>query len=126
MDQAEKEALIRELDQQREDLSNRYNGLRVELDLAYQLRLSVKKHPKRWAAAAAGVTFLGMRLLRSKKVIYEDQRENRSLLFRTGKLVFNLARPTLTTIALNYARKYAEAHLHPEQENSMLGGPPQK
>ena len=39
MDQAEKEALIRELDQQREDLSNRYNGLRVELDLAYQLRL---------------------------------------------------------------------------------------
>ena len=126
MDQAEKEALIRELDQQREDLSNRYHGLRVELDPAYQLRLSVKKHPKRWAAAAAGVTFLGMRLLRSKKVIYEDQRKNRSLLFRTGKLVFKLARPTLTTMALNYARKYAEAHLHPEQENSMLGGPPQK
>jgi hypothetical protein len=126
MDKAEKEALIRELDQQRGDLSDRFDGLRVELDLAHQLRLSVKKHPKRWAAAAAGVTFLGMRLLRSKKVIYEDHQKNRSLLFRTGKLVFNLARPALTSIALNYARKCAEVHLHPEQANSMLGDPPQK
>jgi hypothetical protein len=126
MDQAKKAALIKDLDQQRSDLSARYRGLRRELDLAYQLRLSVKRHPKRWAAAAAGITFLGMRLLRSKKVIYKDQQKNRSLLFRTGKLVFNLARPALTTMALNYARKYAEAHLHREQENSMLGGPPQK
>ncbi|MDG2399738.1 MAG: hypothetical protein P8M04_04125 [Akkermansiaceae bacterium] len=126
MDQAKKAALIKDLDQQRSDLSARYRGLRGELDLAYQLRLSVKRHPKRWAAAAAGITFLGMRLLRSKKVIYKDQQKNRSLLFRTGKLVFNLARPALTTMALNYARKYAEAHLHREQENSMLGGPPQK
>lgn len=114
MDQAKKEALIKELNQQRNDLSDGYHGLRMELDLAYQLRLSVKRHPKRWAVAAAGITFLGIRILRSKKVIYKDQRKNRGLLFRMGKLVFNLARPALTTMALNYARKYAEGHLHQE------------
>ena len=126
MDQARKEALTKELDQQRGDLSGRYHGLREELDLPRQLRLSVKKHPKRWAAAAAGTAFLGMRLIRGKKVIYKDQRKKRGVIFRTANLAFNLARPALTTIALNYAREYAEAYLHPEQENSMLGGPPQK
>lgn len=114
MDQAKKEALIKELDQQRNDLSDGYHGLRMELDLAHQFRLSVKRHPKRWAVAAAGITFLGIRILRSKKVIYKDQRKNRGPLFRLGKLVFNLARPALTTMALNYARKYAEGHLHQE------------
>jgi hypothetical protein len=126
MDQAEKEALSKELDLQRDDLSDRYHALRMELDLAHQIRLSVKSHPKRWAAAAAGITFIGMRLLRRKKVIYKDPQKNHGLLFRTGKLVFKLARPALTSMALNYARKYAEVHLHPEQANSMLGGPPQK
>ena len=126
MDEAAKKALIRELDQQRDNLFGGYHRLRGQLDLAYQLRLSVKRNPKRWTAVAAGITFLGMRLLRSKKVIYKDQRKKRGLIFRTGKLVFNLAHPAVTTMALNYARKYAEAHLRTEQPNSMLGGPPQK
>jgi hypothetical protein len=126
MEQGRKEALVKELDQQRGNISHRYQDLRKRLDLVHQLRLSVKKHPKRWAAAAAGTTFLGMRVLRSKKVIYKGAPKKRGLLFRTSKVAFNLARPALTTMALNYARAYAEAHLDPERENSMLGGPPQK
>jgi len=126
MDQAGKKALIEKLDQQRSNLFDHYRGLRRELDPTHQLRLSLRKHPKRWAVAAAGTAFLGMRLFGSKKVIHKGQGKKRGLLFRTGKLAFNLARPTLTTIALNCARKYAEGHFHPEQENSMLGGPPQK
>jgi hypothetical protein len=126
MDQAGKKALIEKLDQQRSNLFDHYRGLRRELDPTHQLRLSLRKHPKRWAVAAAGTAFLGMRLFGSKKVIHKGQGKKRGLLFRTGKLVFNLARPTLTTIALNCAREYAEGHFHPEQENSMLGGPPQK
>ena len=126
MDQARKKALIEKLDQQRSNLFDHYRGLRRELDPTHQLRLSLRKHPKRWAVAAAGTAFLGMRLFGSKKVIHKGQGKKRGLLFRTGKLAFNLARPTLTTIALNCAREYAEGHFHPEQENSMLGGPPQK
>ena len=126
MDQARKKALAKELDKQRGGLSSCYHGLREELDLPRQLRLSVKKHPKRWAAAAAGIAFLGMRLIRSKTVIYKDQRNKRGLIFRTAKFAFNLARPALTTIALNYVRQYAQAFLHTEEQNSMLGGPAQK
>ena len=126
MDQARKEALSEQLDQQRKVLSSRYSGVKQGLDLGHQIKQSLKRHPGRWAAAGAGTGLLALRLLRRKKVIYQDLRKRRGLILRSGSLLFKLARPALTTVALKYARDYLETRLEHDPDNSMLGGPPQK
>lgn len=44
----------------------------------------------------------------------------------TGKLIFTLARPALTSLAFKKAQEHLETHLKNFSGNSMLGDPSQK
>ena len=121
-----KKALVAELDLQRPRISEGLDSLKRELSPGYLLKQSVRKHPGRWAGGSAGAAFLIMRLLRSRKTTSNDRSKKRGLWLRTGKLVFNLARPTLTAFVLKQAQEYAEAKIGHHPDNSMLGGSPQK
>jgi hypothetical protein len=126
MAQSRKEELIREIRQQREDLSARCENLRQELEPGRQIRLSLHKHPLRWALSAGGTAFLLARLVRRRPVVCSKHRRRGGLLFGTARLAFNLARPTLTAMALKKLQQQLESRFHPNPGNSMLGGPLQK
>lgn len=122
----QKKALVAQLDQQRHLLFKDLQSVKRELSPGRKLKQSVQKHPARWAAGAAGVAFLGARLLRSKKVVYTDGAKKSGFIMGIGKLAFNLSRPALTAFAIKQVQDYAEARLGQNPANSMLGGPPQK
>lgn len=126
MAQSRKEALIREIRQQREDLAARCDSLRQQLEPGRQIRLSLHKHPLRWAVSAGGTAFLLARLARRRPVVCSKHRRGGGVIWGTARLVFNLARPPLTAMALQKVQKYLESRFHPNPGNSMLGGPPQK
>ncbi len=126
MAQSRKEELIREIRQQREDLVARCESLRQELEPGRQIRLSLHKHPLRWALSAGGTALLFARLARRRPVVCSKHRRRGGLLLATARLAFNLARPTLTAMALQKVQKHLESRFHPNPGNSMLGGPPQK
>ena len=121
-----KKALVGELELQRPRISKGLESLKRELHPVHQLKKSVRKHPGRWATGSAGAAFLTMRLLRSKKIISKARSKKRGILLKTGKLIFNLARPTLTAFVLKQAQEYAETKIGHHPDNSMLGGSPQK
>jgi len=126
MAQSRKEELIREIRQQREDLATRCESLRQELAPARRIRLSLHKHPLRWALSAGGSAFLLTRLVRRRPAVCSKHRRRGGLLFGTARLAFNLARPTLTAMALKKLQQQLESRFHPNPGNSMLGGPLQK
>ncbi len=126
MAQSRKEALIREIRQQREDLAARCESLRQQLEPGRQIRLSLHKHPLRWAVSAGGTAFLLARLARRRPVVCSKHRRGGGVILGTARLVFNLARPPLTAMAVQKVQKYLESRFHPNPGNSMLGGPPQK
>lgn len=121
-----KEVLIEKLALKRSELSRSRTSLERELSLSTQLRKSMIAHPGRWAAAGAGTAFMIARAFRSKTIIQTEGGKKHGLIFRTIKLAVSLARPALTTLAIKYARDYVEARFGPFEDNSMLGGPPQK
>jgi len=121
-----KKALVAEMDLQRLRISADFKSVKRQLHPGHQFKQSLHKHPGRWAAGSAGVAFVTLRLLRSRKVISNNRSKKRGLLLRTGKLIFNLARPALTAFVLKQAQEYAEGKIGPDPDNSMLGGPPQK
>jgi|TARA_B110000914_G_scaffold153887_1_gene135043 hypothetical protein len=126
MAELQKKALIEQLALQRSEMTTTCDALQRELSLSHQLGESLRNHPGQWAAAGAGTAFLLARLARRKKIIYTDEKGKHGVIFRTSKLIFSLARPALTTFALKYAKDYLEAHFGPFDDNSKLGGSPQK
>ncbi len=126
MAKPQKKSLVKLLDLQRSDLMTSHDALQRELSLSHQLGKSVRNHPGAWAAAGTGTAFLLARLVRRKNVIFKNGEKKRGLILRSGKLIFSMARPALTTFALKYAKDYLEARFGPFDDNSMLGGPPQK
>ena len=123
-----KEELVAQLDQLRERLTAQSQSLRTQLSPGFQLKNSLQRHPGKWMAASAGTAFFAMRLLKRRKAIQKAGGKKRSLLARSGIAAFKLARPALTTLAIKHLRDFAEIKygFPPTEDNSMLGGPPQK
>lgn len=126
MGEGNKELLVERINNQRSKLSSSGKALHSELNLAYQLKQSVRNHPKRWVVGGIVSAFVLSSLLRRKKVIYKDRSRKGGLIRRTCRAAFFLARPTLTAVAVKKARDYAEDRLGPLADNSMLGDPSQK
>jgi hypothetical protein len=126
MARSRKEELILELQEQREDLTRRFHSLKEEMHPVHQLQASVRKHPLGWALGTAGSAFLATRLLKNLGRQQNKPRKRRSLVWGGGRLLFTLARPALTNLALNKAREHLESHLGQSSRNSVLGAPSQK
>jgi DNA-binding LacI/PurR family transcriptional regulator len=126
MAEAEKIALVAQLALQRSDMTSSRNSLTQELSVSRQFKKSLRNNPTPWAiGGVATVLALGI-LFRRKKIIYSPVPVKAGIIGRTARLVASLARPALTTLALKHAREYAETRFGPFEDNSMLGGPPQK
>jgi hypothetical protein len=127
MARTRKEQLILDLQRQRGDLTCHFRVLKGELSPGHQLQLSLRRHPFRWAAAAAGSGFLTSRLLLGRKADRRNpEKQRRRFFLGTGKLLFSLARPTLSAFALKKMEEHLETRESDPSGNSMLGGPPQK
>lgn len=126
MAQPRKEQLILALERQREDLSHRLSSLQQELSPAHQLQSSLRKHPLGWAIGAAGSAFLATRLWKTARQPALERRKRSRLIWRSGKVLFGLARPALTNLALKKAREHLESRLEGGNGNSVLGASSQK
>jgi len=126
MGETNKEVLVERLHHQRSQMSSSRDSLRSELSLTYQLKESLRSHPKRWLVGGAASAFVISSLLRRKKVIYSGRQRKRGLIRRTIRVAYFFARPTLTAFAIQQARNYAEDRLGPLPDDSMLGDPLQK
>ncbi|MFT6181920.1 MAG: D-alanyl-D-alanine carboxypeptidase [Paracoccaceae bacterium] len=126
MAEAEKKALVAQLALQRSGMLSQRDDLTRELSISYQVKRSLRKNSKTMVVggAVAGIA-LGF-LFRRRKVIYSPGPVKRGMIGSAAHALFSLARPALTTLALAYAKDYAEAHFGPFENNSMLGGSPQK
>jgi hypothetical protein len=102
------------------------SGLKEELSPGRQLKRSLQKHPLGWALSAAGASFLLARLIRRPKVVYAGRRKSWFALPLGARLALRLARPAITSFALRKAREHLESRFNPPEDNSMLGGSPQK
>jgi len=126
MAEAEKIALVAQLALQRSDMTSSRKALTQELNVSRQFKKSLRNNPTPWAIGGV-VTVLALGLLfRRKKIIYSPVPIKEGMIGRTTRLIVSLARPPLTTLALKHAKEYAEARFGPFEDNSMLGGPPQK
>jgi len=126
MAEAEKIALVGQLALQRSEMSLSRDSLTQELSVSRQFKKSLRQNPTPWAIGGV-VTVLALGILfRRKKIIYSPTPNDGGIIGRTTRLVASLARPALTTLAVKYARDYAEARFGPFEGKSMLGGPPQK
>ena len=126
MAEAEKKALVAQLALQRSEVALSRSSLKSELSVPKQVKKAFRRKPAPWIAGAV-VTCLAVGLLfRRKKVIYSSAPLERGFIGRTSNAFLALARPALTSLALKHAKDYAEARFGSEEENSMLGGPPQK
>ena len=126
MGETNKEALVERLNHQRSQMDSSRASLRSELSLTYQLKESVRSHPKSWVVGGIVSAFVLSSLLRRKKVIYSDRYRKRGLIRRTIRIAYFFARPALTAFAVQQARNYAEDRLGPLPDDSMLGDPLQK
>lgn len=126
MAEQSKEVLVEKLALKRSEMDRSRSSLERELSISTQLKKSMYAHPGRWAAAGAGTAFMVARLARHKKATNSAGLKKRGIIIKIGKLIFSIARPALTTFAIKYAKDQLEARFGPFEDNSMLGGPPQK
>ncbi len=126
MAEAQKKALVAQLALQRSEMTQSRDSLQSELSVSTQLKKSVHTHPKRWIIGGTVSAIAFCLVFRRKKIIYTHLGKRRGLVARSARLAFAFARPALTTLALKYAKDYAEARFGPLPYNSMLGDPPQK
>lgn len=126
MAQSRKEELVEDLRQQRLNLSARGEDLKRQLKPAHLLQTSAQKHPLRWALSAGIVSFFITRALRPRVVVRSASRKRHGMVFSLARLAFKLARPTLTALAFQKGQQLLESRFNPPNENSRLGGSPQK
>lgn len=126
MAEAQKKAIVAQLALQRSDMTESRRSLKTELSVSRQFKKSVRSHPGSWVVGGAVTAFTLALIFRRKKVIYSNFPEKKGFIGKTARLAFTLARPALTTLAIKHAKDYAEARFGLTDDNSMLGGPPQK
>ena len=128
MAESDKQKILAQLSQQRNEIAKSQAAFTQELSLGRQFKKSLRSNPKGWAIGSAATAFTLCLFFRRKKIIYQTPKKK--LIRRTAGLLFRASRPALTAYAINHGKnqleKYAQNTLNPQEDNSMLGGSLQK
>lgn len=128
MAESDKQKILAQLSQQRNEIAKSQASFTQELSLSRQFKKSLRNNPKGWAIGSAATAFTLCLVFRRKKAIYKAPKKK--LMRRAAGLIFRVSRPALTAYAIkhgkNQVEKYTQNALKPQEDNSMLGGSLQK